>query len=340
MSPHGSVRVGIIGAGKIADRHIAAYKQLGGVELTIADVDAAVAGRKAERFGLAAAPVRDLLADPALDAVDVCTPVRSHKELIVEALGRGKHVFCEKPLCLDVAEAEEILAATRAARRIVMVGYLYRFHPAFEMVKQWLDQQLIGAPHLGIFRIGGRGGHRAWKHTRSEGGGALNEMLIHKLDLALWFLGGFDDLRVHRVETLLPRRVIEGKERAADAEDYVLLELSCGGANIVCEGDLVSPGYMSYLELHGDNGSIFASMLHYLPTILFLKESRGIFNQGNSFYSFPQVDLFGKEIGHFVTCLRTSSAHANSVEDSIEVLRVVEQIRERTAAAAPAKESF
>ncbi len=323
------MKVGIIGTGKIAERHIVAYKKLNVDNIIISDIRTDNAERVSDQFKVELSDNVDyIISDEEVQIIDVCTPVTSHKEIILKSLKNNKHVFCEKPLCLNLKEAFQIKEAVKNAEKLLMVGYLYRFHPAFKKVREWLDEGLIGKPHFGVFRIGGRGGHQAWKHSLKDGGGAINEMLIHNLDLILWYLGGAQKVKVLSKDVLLKERVIKGHRIKADAEDLILIEIENNGVKILCEADFVSPIYLEYIEIHGENGSIFTSILNFLPTILFLKKESGIYNQGHNFFNFEQVNLFELEIEHFLKCIKNGKRNTNSINDSIEVLKIVERLRE------------
>lgn len=323
-----TARVGVIGCGRIAERHVDAYRKLGAT-VVVADQDPAAAQRLAEaqRVAWRGSP-DDLLDDPELDAIDVCVPTAAHASVVLAALERGKHVFCEKPLCRTYEEAEAIAAAQRESGRLVMVGYLYRFHPAFQFAKQVLEDGIIGRPYFAIFRLGGRGSHRAWKHTTESGGGATLEMMVHNLDLIQWLLGCPDEVDLLRRSTLLPERQIGSERVRVNAEDYVLARLRVGDVEVVCESDLVTPSYMNYVEIQGDNGSLFTSILHYLPTIVYCKEPHGVFNLGNNTQQFPPVNLFERELGHFLEALRSDRTPMNGVSESLQLMAVIERIRE------------
>lgn len=322
--------VGVVGCGRIAERHVEAYRKFESVRVIVADQDQAATHRLADAQHVEWADSADeLLRRADIDAVDVCVPTPAHAGIVLAALECGKHVFCEKPLCETQAQAEEIAAAQATSRRLVMVGYLYRFHPAFQFAKHVLDDQVIGKPYFGIFRLGGRGSHRAWKHTTDAGGGATLEMMVHNLDLIQWLLGPAADVAVLGRETFLPSRVIDGGAVQVDAEDYVLAELQMrGGARVLCESDLVTPSYMNYVEIQGENGTLFTSILNYLPTVVYCREPRGVFNLGNNVQQFQTVNLFERELGHFIQVLRSEVPPMNVVEESIDVMAIVDRIRE------------
>lgn len=325
------ITVGVIGCGRIAERHVDAYRKLDGVKVIVADQDQAAADRLAEAQHVesAGSPAR-LLGLLEVDAIDVCVPTTAHAEIVLAALAQGKHVFCEKPLCESAEQAQAIAAAQARARRLVMVGYLYRFHPAFQFAKQVLEDQIIGRPYFGLFRLGGRGSHRAWKHTAEAGGGATLEMMVHNLDLIHWLLGPTDQVQVLGRDTFLPSRAIDSQTVQVNAEDYVLAELRLrqGSLRVLCESDLVTPSYMNYVEIQGENGTLFTSILNYLPTVVYCREPRGVFNLGNNLREFQTVNLFERELGHFIQALRSEMPPVNGVTDSIEVMGLVDQIRE------------
>ena len=323
-------RVGVIGCGKISERHLQGYSQLP-VEVVVADIDKSLAESLAQKFDVACAGHSDeLLEDPEIECIDICVPTRYHHGIAIRALQNGKHVFCEKPLSSSLDEAREIQTVAHETGRVMMVGFLQRFHPAFREVRRVLDTDVIGAPHLAIFRVGGRGDHAAWKHQRGVGGGVVPEMLVHKLDQIVWFLGAVTDVNVMSASTMMAERKIQGKNEVVDAEDYIVLELKAGGATVLCEADFVTPGYMDYLELQGENGSVFSSLLHYMPTIVFCKEGRGGYESGNNMAHYPEENLFALELEHFISAVGEGQNAVNTVEDSLHVMEIVEEIGRQT----------
>ncbi|MEA2168817.1 MAG: hypothetical protein QOF76_2117 [Solirubrobacteraceae bacterium] len=330
-------RIGVIGCGKIAEKHLNAYRKLDGVEVVVSDV-VAKGEMIARNYGADWAPdPAALIHGDAVDAIDVCTPTPTHAAIIGDALASGKHVFCEKPLARDLAEAREIERMALEADRILMVGYLYRFHPAFQFAKEILEEGILGDPYLATFRLGGRGSHKAWKHRRETGGGAGSEMLVHMIDLALWYFGECTGAVNLHTETLLSAREIEGETVDVDAEDLTLIRVDTAtGVRVLCQSDLLTPGYMNHFEIQGTNGSLFSSILDWLPTVVYCKEPRGVYDRGQNFFEFPKVDLFVRELGHFVQRIRDPDVHdVNSVRDSINLMSVVERTLPGVAPHAP-----
>ncbi len=324
-----SIKIGVIGCGKQAYKHIPALRKLG-CEVVVADVSEEMACNMAGEFKVERAKdPAELLVDTDVKAVTICTPTDTHQPIILDALAAGKHFFCEKPLAGTFQEAEIIQRKLKETNLIGMVGYLYRFHPAFEMVHEIIQEGTIGDPYFATFRLGGRGGHREWKHLKEKGGGAINEMMVHMLDLALWYFGNVTQSRTIMMDTVLKERVIDGKTITADAEDLVVVKLDTEtGVRVVCESDLITPSYMNYIEIQGTNGSLITSILDYFPSFVYCKEPRGSYQTGNNILKFPRVNLFDSQLKYFIECITTSrQPRRNTVKDSVDILKLLEVVR-------------
>jgi len=327
------IHVAVIGCGKIGMRHLSAYRSMKGVNIVaICDFDGELAQEVASSCSSAVYQnYKEILDDKNIDAVDVCVPTALHHKVILAALDKGKDVFCEKPLSHKLEYAKQIQKRQKETGNLVMEGYLYRFHPSFQRLKNILEDNTIGSPYFAIFRIGGRGGWRLWKHQKDRGGGAMLEMLVHMLDLASHCFGGFIEVERLFFETILKKRIIAGSNVDVDAEDLVLIRLKAeSGAQVFCEADLITPSYMNTVEVHGDNGSFFGSILDNIPTIIYCKESRGVFDRGKNVFRNPYVNLIEKELEYFVDCLSRKENPPDSLERSIKVLEIIEEVRRQS----------
>lgn len=324
-----TIKVGIIGLGKIGERHVNAYANIPGVELKgFCDIDPTLLKNNPQ---LSNVPIFDnanfIINDPDIDVVDICIPTKSHHEIILQALENGKHVFCEKPLTHKKEYADQIKKAAKKFDRLVMVGYLYRFHPSFELLRDVLNKGIIGNPYYAIFRIGGRGGHRAWKHKVEDGGGAILDMMTHMLDLALCYFGNFEMVKPIFSEVLRSERIIDGKTVKVDAEDCIFIVAKTKTVQVFIEADLITPSFMNIVEVHGDNGSFIGSITTRIPTVLYLIEPRDIYDRGETVFNFPQINLIEKELQYFINCIQRSETPLNSLDDSITTSRIIEDIR-------------
>ncbi len=103
------MRIGVIGCGKIAEKHIMTYKKIPDVRVVTFDKDIEAAKKLSEMLKVDyVGNVKELIGSDDFDAIDICVPVNYHKEYVLKALRSRKHIFCEKPLCLDLREALEI----------------------------------------------------------------------------------------------------------------------------------------------------------------------------------------------------------------------------------------
>src|ERR1700733_6204325 len=139
----GQIKIGLIGAGLIGQAHsmmlrLIAERTEGSVRIdSIYDVAHAAAEKLVAKWpgAKAAASVREVLDDPAIDAVFICTPTASHREICVDAARAGKHIFCEKPLAMSAAEAAEMQVAIERAGVISQVGLVMRFMAVYHVMR-------------------------------------------------------------------------------------------------------------------------------------------------------------------------------------------------------------
>jgi UDP-2-acetamido-3-amino-2,3-dideoxy-glucuronate N-acetyltransferase len=136
-------RVAAVGCGYWGKNLVRNFHDLGALAAVV-DSDARVSTEFSARFGVAARSWSEILADQQIDAVVVATPAATHARYCLEALAAGKHVFVEKPLALNVAEAEDMVARAEQSGRILMVGHLLQYHPAFLKLKEVVADGRLG----------------------------------------------------------------------------------------------------------------------------------------------------------------------------------------------------
>ena len=135
---------------------------------------------------------RDLVKDPNIDAVAITAPTAIHAEVAVAALNAGKHVLCEKPMALTVAQCDAMLAAEAASHRTLMIDQCVRFFPQYELIKRYVDEGRIGkVRYAGLWRLGAPPSHCKdnWMLDARISGGALCDLHIHDVDFAQHLLG-------------------------------------------------------------------------------------------------------------------------------------------------------
>jgi predicted dehydrogenase len=192
-----TLRYAIIGcAGQVAPEHIKAIAQLPGARLVgMADIAAEAGAARAAAAGCPFfADSRELLAQATPDVVVICTPHPSHAPLALECLRAGAHVLVEKPIAVEVAEADAMIEAASAASRLLAVSFQHRFDPAVEAMHQFILDGESG-PLVRVecvepwFRTDAYYRTAAWRSTwQGEGGGVLVNQAIHTLDLLCYLL--------------------------------------------------------------------------------------------------------------------------------------------------------
>jgi predicted dehydrogenase len=205
MNAERKLRFGVIGAGAFAEAcHVPGLLSHPEAEVV------AIAGRSpdraralADRFGIAevATDAHELCAREDLDGISICTPNAAHREQALLAFAHGKHVFCEKPLGLSVAEAEEMTRVAEASGRIHQVAFTYRYLHGVEELRRRVLAGDVGEPYL--FRAhheywdGLRpGATPGWRELRApSGGGVLYDSGSHLFDLARFVLGPIAEVK-------------------------------------------------------------------------------------------------------------------------------------------------
>lgn len=147
MSENNNIKIGVIGSGYWGPNLIRNFNSLRNASVVI------VADKKPGRLDFVrqefhgtktTQDYRDIINDPAIDAVCIATPVKTHKNISVEALNAGKHVFVEKPMASTIAEAEEMIAAANVNDRKLAVGHVFQFAPAVRAIKRLIEDGAIG----------------------------------------------------------------------------------------------------------------------------------------------------------------------------------------------------
>ena len=183
------VRLGFVGTGGIAKRHLAVAKGSAEMQVVAAcDLDIERARQVAAEHGCGAFDdFRQMYDQARPDAVVVCVPPFAHGDVEVEAAERGIHLFVEKPVALDMQVAERVLAAIREAGVIAQVGYMYRLCRTIERVREILGERPIAM--VQAYYFAGGMPNRAWWPKMSGSGGQLVEQATHMVDLGRYLVG-------------------------------------------------------------------------------------------------------------------------------------------------------
>ena len=252
-----SYKFGIVGLGLIADFHGQAIEAMGG-----AVVHSCMSRSRdkveafSDKFGCKGyTSLPDMLKDPDLDIVTVCTPSGNHMEPSIEIINAGKHLIVEKPLEITLERCDAIIDA--AEKRGVKLATIFpsRFHAASQLVKDALAKNrfgrlVLGDAYIKWFRTQEYYDQGGWHGTKSlDGGGALMNQSIHAIDLLQWFMGPVESVKAY-TQTL-------GHDRI-EVEDVAtaVLKFRNGALGVIEGSTAVYPGYLKKIEISGVDGSM------------------------------------------------------------------------------------
>ncbi|MBN8216282.1 MAG: Gfo/Idh/MocA family oxidoreductase [Spirochaetes bacterium] len=189
------IRVGVIGLG-MGKGHLKSFQEHPHCEVAaICDQNPERLAQVAKEFGVEKTftDATAMFDAAKLDAVSVCTPNKFHAPLTLEALDRGLHVLCEKPMAMNTAEALEMEARAKKRDRRLMINFSYRFNAMSQALRREVDRGTFGDFYFGRtvwHRRRGMPGFGGWFGDKDlAGGGPLIDLGVHRIDLALWLMG-------------------------------------------------------------------------------------------------------------------------------------------------------
>ena len=233
------LKIGILGCGKIAQvRHIPEYADNPDCELVafFNPTRSRAEDMAAKYGGKVYDTAEELLADPEIDAVSVCAANYAHAELTIKALKASKHVLCEKPMAISLADCEEMVKVAKENGKLLMIGQNQRLTKAHELAKKMIAEGEIG--DVITFRTTfGHGGPETWSITPGKNTwffdktkaamGAMADLGIHKTDL-IQFLLGQKVVRTTAKLTTLDKRGADGNLIGVDDNAICIYEMANG----------------------------------------------------------------------------------------------------------------
>jgi myo-inositol 2-dehydrogenase/D-chiro-inositol 1-dehydrogenase len=250
-----NLRFGVIGAGRIGKIHAESLAtRIPGVEVgVIADINLAAAQELANRLHIPTATqdYHIILADPTIDAVAICSSTDTHAQIVIEAAQAGKHIFCEKPIDLDLAKIDAALAAVEKAGVKLQIGFNRRFDPNFRRIRQVVADGKIGEPHL--IRITSRDPAPPPVSYIKVSGGLFLDMTIHDFDMARYL----SHSEVVEVYTTAGVMVDPAIGEAGDVDTAVIiLRFASGAIGTIDNSRKAVYGYDQRAEVFGSEGMV------------------------------------------------------------------------------------
>ena len=315
------LKIGVIGLGRMGQLYARtlATQISGGQLYAIAEPDEQTRTVLTDEFGVSHsfAHAQELLALPALDAVVIATPTKTHAELVIAAAHAGKAIFCEKPLALTLEETRKVLNIVAQTDVLLQVGFMRRFDAAYLKAKTLIAEGKIGRPVT--FKSIGRDPFCPRKEFANPAlsGGLILDMGIHDFDLARWLMANEVE-RVSAEGTLL---VCDQLKEVGDIDNAVInLRFTNGALGNVEVSRNAFYGYDIRTEVLGSEGAITIGTQQHTPVVLLTRD-------GAQHDLVPYLmERFGEayraQIQHFVDCLHNGQSPSVGGSDALAALEI------------------
>ena len=321
----GPVRVGVVGLGRLGKRHATNLAlRVPGAELVAAcspSADECEWARGALGVEHVYPDYAQLLAHPGLDAVFLVTPNTVHPEQIVAGLRAGKHVFCEKPLSLELDECLAVEAeAARHPRLKVMIGYVRRFDASYQDAQRKIASGAIGRPFLVRSQTTDMNDPSGFfVRFAPKSGGIFLDMSVHDIDAARWLLGAPQPRRVFSVGTIA---VHEGLAECGDVDNGVAVcEFEGGAMATIYASRTMAHGHETTTEIVGTAGRLVVGRDGRLNQVE-IADGHGIRTETTPTFWERFEDAFLRETVHFVDCVRLDRPPGLTLHDATEATRI------------------
>jgi myo-inositol 2-dehydrogenase/D-chiro-inositol 1-dehydrogenase len=256
-----NVKLGVIGAGRIGKVHAenVVFRIPEATVVGLADINLEAAQTLARQLSISVVSkdYRDIVNHPDIDAILVCSSTNTHAEVIKAAAAAGKHIFTEKPIDLNLALIDEVLAAVKKAGVKFQVGFNRRFDPTFARVRQAISSGEVGEPHL--LHIISRDPAPPPAEYVAVSGGIFLDMMIHDFDMARFLVGS----EVVEVYTQAAVRIDPRIGQAGDVDTaMVMLTFADGTIGTIENSRRAVYGYDQRVEVLGSKGGISTANLY------------------------------------------------------------------------------
>jgi len=320
---------GILGCGVVANIHIDAFSRIKEARVVgVADHMQPLAQSFAQKHGVKAyADYAEMLADPDLDVVCVCTPSCFHAPNAIDAMLHGKHVVLEKPMALTEQEADEVIAVCNQTGKCLTVISQLRFSEDVVKVKELVAQNAFGKIslcdlYMKYWRSEEYYASSPWKGTKKfDGGGALINQGIHGIDLLEYIMGPIKNLK-SKIKTL---------SHAIEVEDtaVALLEFENGALGVIEASTCAYPGFDRRIQIHGDKGYVILEenrivkiLVNGVKTKIKIEDSVSTANDPTTMPSF----LHELQIKNFIYAIQGKEELLIDQYEGKKAIRVIDEI--------------
>ncbi len=317
------IGIGILGTGWVAGEHIKSFQKVPGCNVVaLCSRTTEGASAKASQLGLTNASIyasyTDMLADPNVHAVSICSPPHLHPEQTIQAAQAGKHILIEKSVANDAESLNKMVEAVRQAGVKTLVSFVLHWNPEFMLIKRMMDERAIGDVFYAEIdywhNIGSQYGQYTWNIKREIAGSVWLSAGCHAVDAIRWFVGS----EITEVTAYSNKR---NPDYEYDTNAVAVLKFENGAIGKLSASFDVQCPYAFNIDLLGDKGTI-------RDNHIFAKE---YFVGQTDWVTVPTVrpdsgDVahhpFDGQIAHFVECIRTGKESPLNLEDAAKTHRV------------------
>ena len=311
------VTLGIIGAGRIGKVHtesICNYVRNAKIK-TVADPfmnDTTAAWLKSMGVENTAKDYHDILNDPEIDAVLICSSTNTHSPISLEAIAAGKHVFCEKPIDHDLGRIKEVVNALKGSRLKYQVGFNRRHDHNFAAVKQAILDGKVGDVH--IIKITSRDPEPPSAEYAAVSGGMFLDMTIHDFDMVR-FLAGCDAEEIYVQSAVLVDPAIG---EAGDVDTAVItLKMANGAIAVIDNSRRAAYGYDQRAEVFGSKGMV-ATANDTLSTAV-ISNAEGVTGEKPLYFFLERyMQSFATEVKGFINAIENDTDTLVGVDDGLK----------------------
>jgi myo-inositol 2-dehydrogenase / D-chiro-inositol 1-dehydrogenase len=328
------IKVLLAGAGFIADIHAESYHRF----VPDAEVVGVYSRRDeharafAQKHGIPRwyTDIAAALSRSECDVVDICLPNDLHARLTIQAAKAGKHVIIEKPLCLTLEEADEMIATCAAHNRKLMYAEELCFAPKYERVRHLVREGAVGSVYHLRQCEKHSGPHSDWFYDLNRsGGGALMDMGCHGFAWFRWMLG--PTVKPLTVSAHMQTGLLHGGRTRCEENSVCIVEFEGGVIGVVENSWAKLGGMEDRIEVSGTGGVVYADLFMGNSALTYSQNGYGYAmekagsTQGWTFTNFEEAFNQGypQELQHFIACVRDDSLPLTTGEDGRAVLEML-----------------
>jgi predicted dehydrogenase len=332
----------LLGAGFISEIHLECYRRFVPDAEVVAvytrDANKARAFADKHQISLFFDHLEQAITDSGADVIDVCLPNFLHEQAVLVAARAGKHVILEKPIAMNLEQADHMIAVCKKAGVLLCYAEELCFAPKYERARKLVEEGAVGSVYMLKQSEKHSGPHSDWFYDIDQsGGGVLMDMGCHALGWFRWMLGAAQGQvkEAKSVHATLGTVLHRGRTRGED-NSVVIVEFEGvdGVQTVTCvaENSWARHGGMDdRCEIYGTGGLIYADLFHGNSALTYSKNGYGYAlekadtTQGWSFTVFEEAFNQGypQELGHFIDCVRHNKMPMVTGEDGRAVLEII-----------------